>query len=149
MWWLPVLVLLATPWATRAQPASAKGDGAPVFTKRLQLADGRTFVSDGALAIDDGIAKVKNLSELTAVPGAVLDKFIQAPFTSESSGSDLSSRGGNYTTPDGTLLAARYIDYLRQHTALRRLRFRVSGVRQPVILVLDGRAVGVLMPLAQ
>jgi hypothetical protein len=127
----------------------AQGSAALKFDKRLQVADGRTFVSDGALAIDDAIAKVKEMSSLTFVPGGVLDKFIQAPFTREFSGSELTSSGPHYTLPDGTRLNARYVDYLRANTPLRRVRLRVSGLRAPVILFLDDRAIGVLMPMAQ
>ena len=130
-----------------AQPVPA--DGPPVFNKRLQLADGRTFVSDGALAIDAAIAKPGDISKFVAIPGSVLDRFIQAPFSKEYPASDLSQQGNRYVLPDGLPLSARYVDYLRQHTTLRRLALRVSGDRSPVIVMLDGRAIAIVMPMAK
>ena len=135
--------------AVPAQPALAQGDAGPVWSKRLQLADGRTFITDGAFAVDASITSFKDLSKLSVVPGAVLDRYVQAPYTNEYSASDLNSQRGHYSTPDGMLLNSRYVDYLRQNTTLRRLRFRVSGEREPVVVVLDGRAIAVLMPMAQ
>jgi hypothetical protein len=42
---------------------------------------------------------------------------------------------------------AGYVDFLRSNVPAARLRS--SGARDPVVVVLDGRAVGVVMPLAR
>lgn len=131
------------------RPSAADQAGDATWTRRLQLADGRTFVTDGAMAIDAAIAKPANLAALQAVPGAVIDRYLQAPFATEVRATALTPNGGRYATPNGTLLSSRYVDFLRRTVAQRNLRFRLNGDRDPVVVVLDGRPIAVLMPIAK
>lgn len=142
------LVLLFA-MAPQAPAPAADSNGDPVWNKRLQLADGRMFVSDGAFAIDASIAKVTALASMTNVPGAVIDRFLQAPVVKEVRLTDLVSSGGHYVTPDGMRLNRRYVDYLRRTVAARRVGLRVTGDLQPIIVTLETRAIGVLMPMAK
>lgn len=96
-WIVPALVaLLAASPAVPAQPASAPRDAGPVWSKHLQLAVGRTFITDGAFAVGASIASFRDLSKLSVVPGAVLDRYVQAPYTKEYPASDLNARRGHY-----------------------------------------------------
>lgn len=135
--------------AGQAPRPSADDAGDPTWTRRLQLADGRTFVSDGAMAVDAAIAKPSGIEAMQAVPGAVIDRYLQAPFATEVRATALTPNGGRYVTPNGTLLGSRYVDFLRRKVAQRNLRFRLNGDRDPVVVVLDGRPIAVLMPMAK
>ena len=150
---LPVVsiltIVLLTLWPSMEVRGQSAAEGAPTWSKRLQLSDGRMFVSDGAFALDASIADRPATETLTNVPGSAIERYFQAPFTSEIRLSSLTSRGGRYVTPDGIPLNSLYIDYLRRTSAGRRLRLRISGDRQPIVLMLDGRAVGVVMPMAK
>lgn len=128
--------------------AQSAGDGTPKWSKRLELSDGRTFVSDGAIALDASLAKPAGIETMTKVPGAAIERYFQVPFTSEVRTSDLTARGTQYVTPDGMPLNGLYVEYLRKSVG-SRLRFRMTGDRQPVVLMLDGRAIGVVMPMAK
>jgi hypothetical protein len=134
-------------WSSAAVRAQSASDG-PKWSKRLTLSDGRTFVSDGAIALDASFVKPAGIESMIAVPGAAVERHFQAPFTSEIRASDLAARGTQYVTPEGIPLSALYVDYLRRHVG-SRLRLRITGDRQPIVLMLDGRAVGVVMPMAK
>jgi hypothetical protein len=126
----------------------AQGDATPKWSKRLQLSDGRTFVSDGAIALDSSFADVAALDNLTSIPPAAVEKYFKAAFTSEIRASDLTARGSQYLTPEGIPVSGLYIDYLRRKVG-RDLRLRITGDRQPILLMLDDRPIGVVMPMAK
>ena len=52
-------------------------------------------------------------------------------------------------TPSGIALNATYIEYLRRILPAASVRFRMTGKMQPVVVVADGKVIGVLMPVAQ
>lgn len=54
---------------------------------------------------------------------------------------------GTYEGPDGLLLNARYVDYLRARVDLWPLELHPAGPLEPIALVLKGRGAGVLMPM--
>jgi hypothetical protein len=60
---------------------------------------------------------------------------------------DLGRHGSNYGGPGGILLNAGYIDYLRALLPARRVRLRMKTNAEPVVIVLDGKAVGLIMPM--
>ena len=115
----------------------------------VHLRDGRTFVSDGRFLLDAALAKPaatpsKILGEATA---KIVDGYLTAPLTDEFSVSQLATRDGNYVAPSGVLLNAAYIDYLRQNLPASRLRLRMKSGLEPVVILLDGKSVGLLMPM--
>jgi hypothetical protein len=130
---------------------TAAGASAPAWSKRMQLPDGRTFVSDGAIALDAAVAKPATLPsvQLPAATGANIGKMLDAPFTAEFRSAQLVTRGKHYATPDGVVLNRLYVDYLRRTVAAGRLSFRVNGPTAAVVAALDGRPVAVVMPMAQ
>ena len=51
--------------------------------------------------------------------------------------------------PSGIDLNATHVDYLQRTLATRSVRFRMTAQMQPVVVVEDGTAVAVLMPVKQ
>ena len=137
--------------AGRALPAPTSADdtAAPAWNKRSTLADGRIFVSDGAMAVDATFAKAATLEGLTSIPPAAIERLLKSPTTTEVRSSALSGRERGYMTPGGVLIARKYVDFLRRHAGTAALRFKVAGPRDPVLIVVGGQTVGVVMPLAQ
>lgn len=147
---LPLLGPVLPAWQASAPVGTAAGASAPTWSKRLQLPDGRTFVSDGAIALDAAVAKPSTLPsvQLPAATGANIAKMLDAPFAAEFRSGQLGTRGKHYATPDGVVLNRLYVDYLRR-MATGRLSFRVNGPTAAVVAALDGRPIAVVMPMAQ
>jgi hypothetical protein len=57
--------------------------------------------------------------------------------------------GKTYTAPNGIALNATYINYLRRTLPSGSVRFRMTAKLEPVVIVANGSAVGVLMPVKQ
>jgi hypothetical protein len=148
---LPLLSLPALAGQSPAPVGTPPGASAPSWSKRLQLPDGRTFVSDGAIALDVAVAKPATLPsvQLPAATGANIGRMLDAPFAAEFRSAQLVTRGQHYSTPDGVVLNRLYVDYLRRMVAAGRLSFRVNGPTAAVIATLDGRPIAVVMPMAQ
>jgi hypothetical protein len=132
------------------KPTVPGTSGDPAWQGTVRLSDGRTFITDGGLAIDATLAKPTKLPEreLTA---KVLEGYLNAAHKDEYTFSDLTAAatGKTYTTPSGIALNATYINYLRRTLPARSVRFRTTAPRQPVVIVDGGKTVGVLMPVAQ
>ena len=147
---LVVAVLASSGTAQSSRAASSAGDSAaPAWNKQSTLADGRIFVTDGAIAVDAALAKPSTLDGLMVIPPAAIERLLRSSTTTEVGSSALSARDRGYVTPGGVLLARKYVDFLRRQAAAAGLRFKVAGPRDPVLILIDGRTVGVLMPLAQ
>jgi hypothetical protein len=140
-------VLLAQ---TQMKPTPPGTPGDPAWQGILRLSDGRTFVTDGGLAIDATLARPAKLPDrkLTA---KVLEGYLNASHKDEFRFADLDAAmsGWTYTTPSGIALNATYINYLRRNLAAGSTRFRMTAIMQPVVIVVNGSAVGVLMPVKQ
>jgi len=134
--------------AQTMKPTAPGTTGDPAWQGVVRLSDGRSFVTDGGLAIDAALAKLAKLPE-RELPGKVLENYLGAPQQDEYRFSDLAkaANGRTYTCPSGIPLSATYIDYLRRILPPASVRFRVGGELQPVVVFLDGKAVGVLMPV--
>jgi len=132
------------------KPTAPGTSGDPVWQGIVRLTDGRTFVTDGGLAIDAALAKPAKLPDRQLPPKA-LEGYLNAAHKDEYTFSDLTAAatGNTYTTPSGIALNAAYISYLRRTLPARSVRFRMSAPRQPVVIIESGKAVGVLMPVAQ
>jgi hypothetical protein len=81
--------------------------------------------------------------------GKVIENYFNLPLKDECRFSDLTppANGRTYTTPSGIPLNATYLDYLRRILPAASVRFRMGGELQPVVVLIDGKAVGVLMPV--
>ena len=123
------------------------GSPAPVWQRMVQLDDGRTFVTDGGMAIDAALAK-PTLPDKAPVSGKIIERYLSADLPNEFSLSQLSPRDGRtYAAPSGIALNATYIDFVRRTLPSRQVRLRMKGELDPVIIMVDGKPVGVLMPV--
>ena len=139
--------------AQQQQPMKRTAPGAPgdpVWQGRLKTSDGRTFVTDGGMAIDAALAKPASLPE-REIPGKVMENYFAAVYKPEDECrfSDLKPyvAGKSVITPSGIPLNITYINFLRRVLPTDRVRFRVGGEYQPVVILSDGKPVGVLMPV--
>jgi hypothetical protein len=130
---------------------AAPGSAGPTWQRTLRLSDGRTFVSDGGLAIDAALAKPATLPADVLPSASVLERQLSAQMPDEFGLSQLSPRpdGRTYRTPSGVDLNQTYIDFLRRVLPPAQVRLRMGGGREPVIVVLGGKPVGVFMPVAR
>jgi hypothetical protein len=142
--------LLSAQTQERMKPTAPGTPGDPTWQGVVRLTDGRTFVTDGGLAIDAAIAKPAKLPARELAPRA-LEGFLNAAHKEECSFSDLTAvaAGRTYTTPGGVALNATYINYLRRTLPTRSVRFRMTAPMQPVVVAENGKAVAVLMPVKQ
>ena len=147
---LAILIAPVLRAQNRMTPTAPGTSGDPNWQAVVKMTDGRTFLTDGGLAIDTAIAKPAKLPE-REVSGKVLETYIAAPHTDEYSLGDLTAAasGKTYLTPKGTPLNATYVSYLRRVLPRTGTRLRVGGDAQPVVVVSSGKVVGVLMPVAK
>ena len=145
-----VLTLAATVSSaqTRMTPTAPGTAGDPAWQAVVRLSDGRTLVTDGGIAIDAALAKLAKLPE-KELAGKIVETYFNLALKDEYRFSDLTppANGRTYTTPSGIPLNATYLDYLRRILPAASVRFRMGGELQPVVVVVDGKAVGTLMPV--
>ena len=144
-----VIIVAQALFAQTAMKPTAPGTGGdPVWQGSVRLSDGRTFVTDGGLALDAGLAKPAKLPD-RVLPGKVLESYLNTSREHEYGFSDLTAAlsGRTYTSPSGIPLNATYINFLRRVLPVRSVRFRMGGEMQPVVIVAEGKVVGVLMPV--
>lgn len=129
-------------------PLSPAADGPPVWSRTLQMPDGRTFVTDGGLAIDAAFAKPATLPSL-AQPGAIVARSFTATPDEQIGLGDLGTGpfANTFATPKGVVLNGNYVKYLRTVLSGKRVRLHAKGGMDPVVVVLDGTPVAVLMPV--
>jgi len=128
--------------ADPVKPTAPGTPGDPVWQRIVRLSDGRTLVTDGSFAIDAALAKPAKLPT-TEASGKVIEGFLarqgpEVPIT------DLRSAGATYKAPNGMKLNATYVDYLRRILG-ERAGFRIGGELEPIVIVANGKPVGVLM----
>lgn len=133
---------------SRMKPTAPGTSGDPIWQGVVLLSDGRRLVTDGGIAIDAALAKLPTLPE-KEFPGKAIENYFNLPLKDEYRFSDLRAPGNGrtYTTPSGIPLSATYIDYLRRILSPESARFRMGGELQPVVILVDGKPVGVLMPV--
>ena len=144
--WMAVLlpnVALAQSHPTPTTP----GSPGPLWQTMVQLDDGRKFVTDGGMAIDAALVK-PTLPNNAPVSGKIIERYLSADLPNEFSLSQLSPRDGRtYAAPSGIVLNATYIDFVRRTLPPRQVRLRMKGDLDPVVITVDGKAVGVMMPV--
>lgn len=128
-------------------PSSPLPEAAPVWSRVVAMLDGRTFVTDGGLAIDAAVAKPASLPP-TVISADVFGRYLSAPHEHEVSLGDLSpgDRQNTFVTPSGVALNGNYVRFLRELDESERMSLRVRGVSDPVVIELDEQPIGVLMP---
>ena len=142
-----LLVVSAAGSQQRTTPTAPGTRGDPTWQRTIRLSDGRTFVTDGGLAIDAALARPP------ALPSQVIDKpkafeaYLDSPRKDEFGLRDLKPAGDSrtYTSPSGIVLNSTYINFLRRVVPAARLR--MAGDYDPIQIVADGKTVGVLMPV--
>jgi hypothetical protein len=134
------------------KPSSPSVVAPPTWSRQLQMPDGRTFVTDGGLSVDVKFAKPATLPSavLPAQSGKILADRMTAPYDKEVGFGELKpgSFKNSFATPDGISLNGNYINFLREILPARKALLRTSGKRDPVVIVMDGQAVAIMMPLA-
>ena len=139
-------VLLAQ---TPMKPTAPGTAGDPVWQGVLRMSDGRTFVTDGGLALDASLAKPSVLPE-RQVAGKVLEGYLSAAHKEEFALSEVSGAAPakTYKAPNGIELNATYINFLRRALP-SGARLRTTAINEPIVIVVTGTAVGILMPVRQ
>jgi hypothetical protein len=121
----------------------------PAWTHKVKLPapDGRTFVSDGGLVLDVELAKPaqRPSQSMPSDMGTAIAGYLSGYYPTEIGLSDL--RPG--PTPgvfvgQGFAVSRNYVTFLTRYVP--RVRLRVKGEGYPVLLVLDQRNVGLLLP---
>jgi len=143
-------VVLGSDVAFAQMTSTAPGStGDPVWQRTLHLSDGRTFVTEGGIAIDAAVAKPASLPQQTLPEASakVVEKYLAATLKDEFALSDLkaNSDGRTYAAPSGLLLNSTYVNFLRRVLPNRTLRFRMETELTPMVIMSEGKAVGVLM----
>lgn len=131
-------------------PVAARAETAPAWKMSVRLGDGRTFVTDGSITLDAALVKPKTMPKEVKADAAarMIEKGLAAPATNEFDLAKLTAnrRGQAYVAPNGISIAIRYVDYVAS-TAGSDVRFRVQGELEPVAIVVDGKGVGLVMPM--
>jgi hypothetical protein len=129
------------------QQSAMYGD-TPAWNRVLQISDGRTFVTNGHLALDTEFAKPSKLPEIVIPPSKSIEANFTAPREHECSLDDLKlDRGqGRYVAPSGLWLNADYVDYLRR-VLPSSTRLKMQRDLDPIVVVLNGKPIGVLMAM--
>jgi hypothetical protein len=130
--------------------ASAAPQAAPLTWQRLVcLRDGRAFVTDGRFSLDAEVAKPAALPThiLPEQTAKLVEGYLTAELPDKVTISQLTRAGENYTAPDGILLSRVYVDYLRHTLPPSQLCFRMKSDAEPIVILLNGKAVGLLMPM--
>ena len=134
------------------KPSSPSVIAPPMWSRALPMPDGRTFVTDGGLSVDAKLAKPTTMPSNVLPPhsGKIIADRMAAPHDKEIGFGDLRSGTfkNSFATPDGIALNGNYVNYLRGILPAGA-RLRTRGLSDPVTIIVDGRAVGILMPLAQ
>jgi len=124
--------------------------GTVTWTQMAKFADGRTFVTDGSLSIDAAIAKPATLptAVLPSSTENLLKRYMTAALPDEFALTDLrAGANGAYIAPTGVTLSGNYLAYLARTMPPPRVRLRMKSDLDPVVIVLNGTAVGLLMPM--
>jgi hypothetical protein len=117
-------------------------------TVKLPAPDGRTLVTDGRLTIELQLGRpaVRPSATLAADTTQAIRNYLAAPYPTEFGFDDLkpSADGNSLTGPSGVAVSSYYVAFLRKHAP--RVRLRMRSTTDPLLIVLDDRPVGLLMP---
>lgn len=135
------------------RPSPGRGGAAPAWKRIVKLSDGRTFITDGGMTLDVALARPDAIPHevLGAATAKVVEGYLAAPLPHEIDLRQLRAAPASphYVAPNGVQLNAGYVDYLRRALPPARVRLRMKGDLEPVVILLDGTAVGLVMPMRQ
>lgn len=150
--WMRIALIgvLASLWFGLAVAQEGSSDEV-AWNRMFRLPDGRLFVTDGAITLDAELAKPRVLpgTELPSSTGEVMGRYMAADRPNEIDLDDL-ERGAHaqtYEAPNGLPFAAKYVEFLQE--AVPDASLRIGGDLEPVVIVVDGRAVGLIMAMAR
>jgi hypothetical protein len=133
------------------KPSSPSVVAPPAWSRVLPMPDGRTFVTDGGLSVDARFAKPAKLPSVVLAPESAkhLADRMAGPYDNEIGLNQLrpGSFKNSFTTPDDIALNGNYVSFLREILPSRS-RLRTKGKSDAVVVVTDGQAVAIMMPLA-
>jgi hypothetical protein len=151
---LATLIVGVVAVAAAQAPAAPNPDlvqTVPAWSHSIKMPDNRTFVTDGGLVVDVEVGRPA-LRPSQQLPPDMAKAFANylaaaASYPTEIGLGEL--RAGDhrntFVAPDGTVVNANYVVFLRRNAP--RVRLHLKGASDPVILSLDQRPVGLLMPL--
>jgi hypothetical protein len=146
---LTVIVVNGAAAQKPIKPSSPAVEAPPAWSRVMPMPDGRTFVTDGGLAIDAAIAKPSALpsTALPAESGKIITGYLTTKYEQEVGLSELRSGKdkNRFVTPGGVILNGNYVSFLRRTVSAARLGVR--GDSDPIVILLDGQPIGVLMPV--
>ena len=149
-------LLCSIPFAVAAQDVRKSNpdvEAPPQWTRLVKLPDGRTLISDGAIAIDAAIVKPATMPTVTVSEstGVAFAGLFKGKFEHEFGLNELSAgtRRNTFVGPGGLLLNGNYVTLLRKAAGARRVRLRANSAPQPMVIVIDGEPSGIMMPLAK
>ena len=138
--------------AAQAPPASDPRlvQTVPAWTHKVKLPppDGRTFVSDGGLVLDVDVAKPAMRPSQSMPPdlATAVAGYLSGYYPTEFGLTDLheGKTPAVFVGPEGFAVSRNYVTFLTRYAP--RVRLRTKGVGYPVLLVLDQRHIGLLLP---
>ena len=136
-----------------AQDTSSAAAPAPrselKWKRIVRLTDGRTLISDGAIALDVEWAKpaLPSDQKLPEASAKIIESYLTADLPNDFALSQLTRRGDQYAASNNVTLNPVYVDYLRRILPESRVRLHTKGDADPVVIFLDGKAIGLLMPM--
>jgi hypothetical protein len=122
----------------------------PAWTDKVKLPppDGRTFISDGGLILDVEIAKpaMRPSQTMAAEMGKAVAGYLADFYPTEFGLSDLKEGPSPavFVGPQGVAVSRNYVTFLTRYAP--RVRLRTKGAGHPLLLVLDQRHIGLLLP---
>lgn len=145
-------VMICTLTAQTSKPPISNPDvvAPPTWWRAIPMADGRVFVTDGGISIDAAVVKPATLPEkFPAAAGANVARLLSSPYDKETGLGDVrpGTKPNTFVTSEGVVLNGNYITLLRSVLKPAQTRLRTKGKTDPVVVVVDGRAVGVMMPI--
>ena len=152
---LLVLGLGLAATAASAQPVAPPDPATvletPAWSRTIRLADGRVFVTDGGFALEAALARPKTMPpEIQGPQGAqALAGHLALANPTDAGLAELKTgtRKNSFVAPNGLELNGNYIGFLRRVAPAARLKMK--GPMDPIVVVLDGKVIGVFMPLRQ
>ena len=130
--------------------AAAPAPTSELKWKRIvRLTDGRTLISDGAIALDVEWAKPALAADqkLPEANAKIIESYLTADLPNDFALSQLTRRGDQYAAPNNVTVNPIYVDYLRRMLPGSRVRLHTKGDADPIVIFLDGKAIGLLMPM--
>ena len=135
---------------TPAQSDPKRVQTMPAWTQKvkLPLPDDRTFVSDGGLVLDVEVAKpaVRPSESMPADMGKAVAGYLSGYYPTEFGLSDLREGPSPavFVGPQGFAVSRNHVTFLTRYVP--RVRLHMKGDGYPVLLVLDKRKIGLLLP---